>query len=201
MLNRNGVPQEWENRYGNKADMVTIGILIPLSFIFSGWMGGLLALGVVFIVGYTYMKIGQKRYKAIEKEFKNYLLSGFKPYLVYLVSNDTLGTTYSIVADDKLSTVCAEANAYLSGWSFWPTIVFLSDKHKAKLTDKRFTSPAKIQDFYIKNIAVLRSYNPTKENLAAIAEVLKWQKDTQDEEQIEQEKEQIYKSLLKRGTK
>lgn len=184
MLNRNGVPQEWE--YGNKANIVTIGVLVPLSFIFSGWSGGLLALCVVFIVGYTYMKIGQKRYKTIEKEFKSYLLSGFKPYLVYLISNDTLGTTYSIVADDKLSTVYAEANAYLSGWSFWPTIVFLSDKHKAKLTGKRFTSTAKIQDFYIKNIAVLRSYNPTKENLAAIAEVLKWQKDMQEE--IEQEK-------------
>lgn len=186
MLSRNGVPQEWENRYGNRANFVNIFLLILLSFVLSGWQGGLIALCMAFSIEFVYMKIGQKKYTTIEKEFKSYLLSGCKPYLVYLVSDGLLGATYSIVADDKLSTVYAEANAYLSGWSFWPTIVFLSDKHKAKLTGKRFTSTAKIQDFYIKNIAVLRSYNPTKENLAAIAEVLKWQKDMQEE--IEQEK-------------
>lgn len=198
MLNRNGVPHEWE--YGNKADMVTISVLIPLSFIFSGWLGGLLALGVVFIVGYTYMKIGQKRYKTIEKEFKSYLLSGCKPYLVYLARDDLFGAT-QIVADDKLSTVCAEVNADLSGRSFWPIIIFLSDEHKVKLTNKRFTDPEKIRDFYVKNIAVLRSYNPTQENMAAISEVLQWQRDMHDEEEIEQEKERVYKSLSKRRTK
>ena len=201
VLSRNGVPQEWENRYGNRANFVNIFLLILLSFVLSGWQGGLIALCIAFSIEFVYMKIGQKKYTTIEKEFKSYLLSGCKPYLVYLVSDGLLGATYSIVADDKLSTVFAEVNADLSGSSFWPTIIFLSEENKIKLTSKRFTNPDKIRDFYVKNIAVLRSYNPTQENLAAISEVLQWQKDIEGEEETKQEKERVYKSLSKRGTK
>ncbi len=201
MLSRNRVPQEWENGYGNRANFVNIFLLILLSFVLSGWQGVLIALCIAFSIDFVYMKIGQKKYTTIEKEFKSYLLSGCKPYLVYLVSDGLLGATYSIVADDKLSTVYAETNAVLSGWSFWPTIIFLSEENKIKLTSKRFTTPDKIRDFYVKNIAVLRSYNPTQENLAAISEVLQWQKYLKDEEEIEHEKDLVLQNLFKRDKK
>lgn len=106
----NYMPPEWEFASGVKTTAINTYILTILLIITAGWGIGFGIFCCMLLIDYIGILINRYRYAKIENEFKNYIMSGLTPCLVYAKS-DPLGIMYTLVVDDKLSTVFADLDA------------------------------------------------------------------------------------------
>lgn len=196
---RQYMPAEWEYTAGVKTTAINMYVLAIVIFIIAGWKIGLGTVCFMFSIDYIGILINRYKYNQTEKEFKNYVMSGLTPCLLYTKSTDPLGTMHTLVVDDKLSIIFANINAE---WlAFQPVIVFLSDKSRTEFVKKYFDTPTKAQTFYKENIAQLPSCKPTDKNLAVIKEVLQYQQSMKDDEYIDETCKSIRQSLSNKKVK
>lgn len=191
------LPPEWELSAEDQALSISTCILIVTLFVFAGWKIGVGALVCVLAVFYIRRLFSRYKYGKKDKEFKNYVMSGLTPCLVY-AKTDPIYDIFVLVVDDKLSNVFAHINAYCP--AFYPTIVFLSDKAKEEFSKKRFADLRKsnlteVQKFYNEHIAQLPSCKPTYENIAVIRDVLQYKQYVEDEDYLYEEQKAVRDAL------
>lgn len=175
------MPPEWEFSSGVKTTAINMYILTILLIVAAGWGIGISVLCCMLLIDYIGILINRYRYAKVEKEFKNYIMSGLTPCLVYSKS-DPWAIRHVLVIDDKLST----AFAYVYGECvvFYPIIVFLSKQSQTDFSKKSFDSYTKVKEFYNEKIVQLPSCVPTEKNLAVIKIVLEYQKDVKEADLI-----------------
>lgn len=167
---RQYMPVEWYDAAGIKTTAINMYLVILMLFVVAGWKIGVFAFCSIVIIDYIGILINRYNYMKKEQEFKNYVMSGLTPCLLYTKATDPVGSMYKIIVDDKLSVAFADIDA--DPLAFQPVIVFLSKKSQSEFSKKRFDTPIKAQKFYKEEIANLPSCMPTNKNLAAVKEVL-----------------------------
>lgn len=171
---RQYMPQEWEYTAGVKTTAINMYILVVMLFVFANWKIGICALCGIFLVDYIGILINRYNYMKKEQEFKNYIMSGLTPCLLYTKATDQVASMHKLIVDDRLSVTFADMDAeYLA---FQPVIVFLSQQSKSEFSSKIFNTPVNAQKFYKEKIAQLPSCAPTNKNIAVIKAVLEYKK-------------------------
>jgi len=186
---RQYMPQEWEYAAGVKTTAINMYILVAMLFVFANWKIGVCALCGILFIDYIGILINRYNYMKKEREFKNYVMSGLTPCLLYTKATDPVASMHKFIVDDRLSVAFAHMDAeYLA---FQPVIVFLSQQSKTELSTKCFDTPTKAQKFYKEKIAQLPSCTLTDKNIAVIKAVLEYKQDLDDYDYIDEMKKSI----------
>ena len=193
------LPHEWEFLSLCRTTALNMYLLLLVLIVVLGWKAGLLALCFAWLIDYVGILIARHQYSKKEQEFRNYINSGLKPYLVYAVT-DQLGTRWKFVVDDKFSTWFGEIKytpLVFDKQAVHTFIVFLSDKQKKEFEKEVFDSGVAIKKFYKQKISCLPLYVPMDKNMAVIKEVLKDKKLLEDMDYVESFEKKTSKSLSK----